>query len=158
GGVLGLMAAVGSVTLPMFQGTARVPERLLRRWIVLTAIALAAGVALRVESDLQQPLVVFALEPALLFVGVSPWLPLRPQFRRNAPRVWARRTRTVALGAACAITLAVTFASLSSSAVILAGALATAIVLPMVLTGMLHEIMGFLAWIGLRRDCPRGIR
>src|SRR5699024_5177452 len=59
GGVLGLMAAVGSVTLPMFQGTARVPERLLRRWIVLTAIALAAGVALRVESDLQQPLVVF---------------------------------------------------------------------------------------------------
>ena len=158
GGVLGLMAAVGSVTLPMFQGTARVPERLLRRWIVLTAIALAAGVALRVESDLQQPLVVFALVPALLFVGVSLWLPLRPQFRRNAPLVWSWRMGTVALGAACAITLAGTSAPLSSNAVILAGTLAIAIGLPMMLTGMLLEIMGFLAWIGLRRDCPRGIR
>ena len=158
GGVLGLMAAVGSVTLPMLQGTAKVPERLLRRWIVLTAIALAAGVVLRIHYDLQQPLVVFALVPALLFVGASLWLSLRPQFRRNGPLVWSWRMGTVALCSACAITLASTFASLSSGTVILAGALAIAIGLPMMLTGMLLEIMGFLAWIGLRRDCPRGIR
>src|SRR5699024_2832394 len=68
------------------------------------------------------------------------------------------RMGTVALGAACAITLAGTTAPLSSNAVILAGTLAIAIGLPMMLTGMLLEIMGFLAWIGLRRDCPRGIR
>ncbi|MGO1894096.1 MAG: hypothetical protein ACTH0Y_13130, partial [Luteimonas sp.] len=35
GGVLGLMAAVGSVTLPMFQGTARVPDRWLGGWVAL---------------------------------------------------------------------------------------------------------------------------
>lgn len=158
GGVLGLMAAVGSITLPMFQGTARVPERWLGGWIALTIISLAIGVALRIYGGLQQPLVVSALLPALLFVGVSLWLPLRPQFRRNAPLVWSWRIGTLAIGAACAIVLAGTTAPLASGAVILAGTLAIAIGLPMMLTGMLLEIMGFLAWIGLRRDCPRGIR
>ena len=158
GGVLGLMAAVGSVTLPMFQGTARLPERWLGGWIALTIISLAVGVALRIWSGQQPPLVVSALLPALLFTGVSLWLPLRPQFRRNRPLVWAWRMGTLAVGAACAIVLAGTTTPLASSAVILAGTLAIAIGLPLMLNGMLLEIMGFLAWIGLRRDCPRGIR
>ena len=158
GGVLGLMAAVGSVTLPMLQGTARLPERWLGGWIVLAIISLAVGVSLRIYSGLQQPLVVSALLPALLFTGVSLWLPLRPQYRRNQPLVWSWRIGTLAVGAACAIVLAGTTGPLSSTSVILAGTLAIAIGLPMMLTGMLLEIMGFLAWIGLRRDCPRGIR
>src|SRR5690606_22602609 len=140
------------------QGTARVPDRWLGGWVALTATSLAVGATLRIYSGLQQPLVVSALLPALLFVGVSLWLPLRPQFRRNPALVWSWRMGTVALGAACAITLAGTTGPLSSGAVILAGTLAIAIGLPMMLTGMLLEIMGFLAWIGLRRDCPRGIR
>ena len=158
GGVLGLMAAVGSVTLPMFQGTARVPERWLGGWIALTIISLAVGVALRIWSGQQPPLVVSALLPALLFVGVSLWLPLRPQFRRNRPLVWSWRMGTLAVGAASIIVLAGTTTTLSASSVILAGTLAIAIGLPLMLSGMLLEIMGFLAWIGLRRDCPRGIR
>lgn len=158
GGVLGLMAAVGSVTLPMLQGTARVPERWLSGWIALTAISLAVGVAIRLYIGEQRPLVVSALVPALLFVGTSLWLPLRPQFKRNAPLVWSWRLGTLALGAACAITLAGTISPPSQPAVILAGVLGIAVGLPMMLTGMMLEIMGFLAWIGLRRDCPRGMR
>src|SRR5690606_10527146 len=158
GGVLGLMAAVGSVTVPMFQGTARVPDRWLGGWVPLTAVSLAVGIALRLYSGQQQPLVVSALLSALMFVGVALWLPLRPQFRRNAPLVWSWRMGTLALGAACGIALAGTVTPLSSGAVILAGTLGIAIGLPLMLNGMLLEIMGFLAWIGLRRDCPRGIR
>src|SRR5690606_29857285 len=158
GGVLGLMAAVGSVTLPMLQGTARVPERWLGGWIALTIISLAVGVALRIWSGPQAPLVVSALLPALLFVGTSLWLPLRPQARRNRPLVWSWRMGTLAVGAACVVVLAGTVTPLSPSAVILAGTLGVAIGLPMMVSGMMLEIMGFLAWIGLRRDCPRGIR
>src|SRR5690606_23105083 len=155
---LGLMAAVGSVTLPMFQGTARVPGRWLGGWIALTAIALGVGVSLRIWSGQQAPLVVSALLPALLFVGASLRLPLRPQFRRNRPLVWSWRVGTLAVGAACIIALAGTLAPPSPPAVIRAGVLGIAIGLPMMLSGMLLEIMGFFAWIGLRRDCPRGVR
>lgn len=158
GGVLGLMAAVGSVTLPMLQGTARVPERWLGGWIALAIISLAVGVALRIWSGQQPPLVVSALLPALLFVGASLWFPLRPQARRNRPLVWSWRLGTLAVGAACIIVLAGTTTPLPPSSVILAGALGIAIGLPMMVSGMMLEIMGFLAWIGLRRDCPRGIR
>lgn len=158
GGVLGLMAAVGSVTLPMFQGTDQVPERWLGGWTALTAASLGIGVTLRIGTGLQQPLVVAALLPALLFAGTSLWLPLRPRFRRNPALVWSWRIGTLALGAACTVALAGIAAPLPATAVILAGALAIAIGLPMMLTGMLLEIMGFLAWIGLRRDCPRGLR
>ena len=35
------------------------------------------------DAGLQQPLVVSALLPALLFVGTSLWLPLRRLYRRN---------------------------------------------------------------------------
>ena len=158
GAVLGLMAAVGSVTLPMLQGTARVPERWLGGWIALTVVSLAVGVALRIWSGQQPPLVVSALLPALLFVGASLWCPLRPQAHRNRPLVWSWRLGTLAVGAACIIVLAGTVTPLTPAAVILGGALGIAIGLPMMVSGMMLEIMGFLAWIGLRRDCPRGMR
>ena len=152
------MAAVASVTLPMLQGTARVPERWLGGWIALTIVSLAVGVALRIWSGQQPPLVVSALLPALLFVGASLWFPLRPQARRNRPLVWSWRMGTLAVGAACVIVLAGTTTPLPASSVILAGTLGIAIGLPMMVSGMMLEIMGFLAWIGLRRDCPRGMR
>lgn len=158
GGVLGLMAAVGSVTLPMFQGTRHVPERWLGGWVAFTVISLAVGTTLRLYSGLQQPLVVSALLPALLFVGISLWLPLRPLYRRNPTLVWTWRMGTLAVGVACVITLAGTLSPLSTRSVLLAGTLVIAIGLPMMLTGMMLEIIGFLAWIGLRRDCPRGMR
>ncbi|MEN1925888.1 hypothetical protein WCE55_09290 [Luteimonas sp. MJ293] len=158
GAVLGLMAAVGSVTLPMFQGTEKIPDRWLGGWIALTVVSLAIGTTLRIYTGLQQPLVVSALLPALLFVGTSLWLPLRRLYQRNPTLVWTWRLGTLAVGAACVITLAGTTAPLSSQAVFLAGTLAIAIGLPMMLTGMMLEIIGFLAWIHLRRDCPRGMR
>ena len=158
GAVVGLMASVGSVTLPMLQGTARVPERWLGGWIALTIVSLAVGAGLRIWSGQQPPLVVSALVPALLFVGASLWFPLRPQARRNRPLVWSWRMGTLAVGAACVIVLAGTTTPLPASSVMLAGTLGIAIGLPIMVSGMMLEIMGFLAWIGLRRDCPRGIR
>ena len=158
GWVVALMAAVGSITLPMFQGTAPVPPRWLSRWLQLTATGLLAGGVLSFALD-DQAVLVFATAPSLLaFVGVSLGLPWRRRHARNPVLTAFWRSGTLALAGAGLTAMAVALELLPARAGLLAGMLGIGIGLPLMLTGMMLEITGFLCWIDLRRRCPRGQR
>lgn len=155
GTVLMLLAAVGSVVVPMFQGTRPVPSRWLGGWLVALPLALAAGVGLRLGGVLEGegmarllalPVVAFAL-------GVLT-LQWRPPHRRNPALVGFWR-----LGAA-ALLLAGALAGLvpGPRIALLAGALGLGVGLPALVLGMLLEIVAFLAWLELQQRRPRGTR
>ena len=158
GWVLGLMAAVGSITQPMFQGARRVPDRALAFWFALAGAALVAGAALRFFADSQIGLALALAVPGALWVLASLLLPMATARRRDAALATFWRAGSIALGAACALAPLAAAGWLSERFGLLAGALALGIGFPLIVTGMLLEISGFLAWIALRRDCPRGLR
>ena len=158
GWVVGLMAAVGSVTLPMFQGTATIPGRWLAGWMSACGAGLVAGAALYLAGGAQAGLVLAVAPAALAFVAAALWLPWRAARRRATSLTWFWRFGALALGAACAIGLANALWDAPPRLTMLAGVLGIGIGLPMMLIGMQLEIVPFLAWIGLRRDCPRGVR
>ncbi|MBX3690658.1 hypothetical protein [Dokdonella sp.] len=155
---LALIAAVGSITLPMFQGTVTVPAHWLSRWLLLTGICLLAGILLRLGNGSPTGLVVAAAVPALLLVAASFWLPLRALHQRNPALRAFWRFGTLAVGTACCLALLQTAQVLPASTAMLAGALGIGVGLPMMVIGMLLEITAFLTWIGLRQACPRGVR
>lgn len=156
GWTLGLIAAVASLTLPMFQGTAPVPPRWLGGWLALVAAGLVAGAGLRIATGSQAPLALAVALPALAFAGAVLWLQRRAMHPRNPALVGFWRLGAAALAAA-AVLLPLASAMPAIPAM-LAGILAVGIALPALLVGMLLEIVGFLAWIGLRGACPRGVR
>lgn len=158
GWVIGLMAAVGSVTLPMFQGTAVIPGRWLAGWAVACGVGLVVGAALHLACGRQAALALAVAPAALGFVAASLWLPWRSARRRDTSLAWFWRFGTLALGTACLIGLADAAWDLPPRLAMLAGVLGIGIGLPSMLIGMQLEIVPFLAWIGLRRDCPRGAR
>ncbi|MCX7563728.1 hypothetical protein OS176_09295 [Xanthomonadaceae bacterium XH05] len=158
GWIVGLMVAVGSVTLPMFQGTKTVPAHWLAVWIALCGIGLAAGTVLYLAGGAQAALILAVSPAALAFITASLWLPWRATRRRDTALPWFWRIGTLSLGAACLIGLSGVAWPLSSQSVLVAGMLGIGIGLPMMLIGMMLEIVPFLAWIRLRRGCPRGIR
>lgn len=158
GWVLGLMAAVGSLTQPMFQGTRRVPERALAGWFMLAGAALVTGAALRFLVDSQTGLALALALPGALWVLASLLLPMATARRRDAALVQFWRAGSIALGAACVLAPLAAAGWLSERGGLAAGALALGVGLPLIVTGMLLEISAFLAWIALRRDCPRGLR
>jgi len=157
GWVLGLVTAVGSITMPMFQGARRVPERGLALWYALAALALTAGSAARLIADAQTALAAALAVPGVLWVLVSL---ASTAFRgtRDAALVHFWRAGSIALGIACVLAPLTAAQWLPERGALLAGALALAAGFPLLITGMLLEISAFLFWIALRRDCPRGVR
>lgn len=158
GWVIALMAAVGSVTLPMFQGSRRIPPPWLAGWLWLAGIGLLTGAVLRIVSGSQTGLALAVAPAALAFVAISLWLPLRASHRHQIALMWFWRMGTLALGGACIMGLMIALQLLPDSLVMLAGALGIGVGLPLMLSGMMLEINSFLAWIKLRTTCPRGIR
>ncbi|MFA5684726.1 MAG: hypothetical protein WCZ65_11820 [Lysobacteraceae bacterium] len=158
GWVLGLMAAVGSVTLPMFQGAPKVPDRWLAIWLALAGGGLLVGSAIHAISGAPAGLVLAVAPAALAFVGASLWLPRRLSHRRDSALVWFWRLGSLALLAAGVLALIEAGSAAPWSLVMAAGVLGIGIGLPLMLTGMMLEIAAFLAWIGLRSTCPRGVR
>ena len=158
GWVLGLMAAVGSLTLPMFQGAAHVPERALAGWFTFAGVTLVAGAALRFFADSQTGLAFALALPGMAWVLASLALPAGANRRRGAALVQFWRIGSIALGGACALAPLVALGWVSERGGLAAGALALGVGFPLVVTGMMLEISAFLAWIALRRDCPRGVR
>lgn len=158
GWVLVLIASVGSMTVPMFQGTAPISERQLAAWLWLTLVALALAVIARLWLDAAGLAVMLAAWPALLWVGGFLHLSSRPLYQRGRPLVWAWRGAAVALGSGC------TVAALAGAGIalprpdMLAGTLVIGAGLPLIVSAMMLEIVAFLTWIQLRADCPRGIR
>lgn len=152
GWVLGLLVAVARVVMPMFQGVAAAPARLQAGWqlalyaLLLAALVLAVrGVAvpgLRIGAGL---LVLCVALGGLLLQWRAPKL-------RRVPLVYSWMAGCAALaGAACALLAG------GEGNLLLAGAMALAIALPLLVTGMQLEIAAFLGWIALQRSCGRGV-
>lgn len=152
GWVLALLAAVSRVVMPMFQGVAATSARAQGAWqaalyglLAAALVAAAQGVALpglRIAAGLLG--LVFALS-GLTLQWRSPRL-------RKAPLTGFWMVGFVAIaGSACAL-----LAGIGNS--MLVGVLALAVGLPLLVTGMQLEIVAFLGWIGLQRQCGRGVR
>ncbi len=157
GWLLGLLAAVGAVTVPMFQGTHAVPPRALRLWLWAMCGLPGPAALARLAGA---PALVTALAiaaPALAFAGGVLWLQWRAPHRRNLPlvRAWRAGCVAMALGALAACVAA---AGAPASVAVLAGALGLGIGVPLLVNSMLLEVVAFITWIALRGRCPRGVR
>lgn len=153
-GVLGwmvlLLAAVGRVTMPMFQASGNVPARAQATWLggVVLALPLAGAWHLAHRDDLLLPALV-ALGGAGFALAVLVLQRPVPEGRRNALYLQWRAGAFVLLLAAPA---------LPAGQGMLAGALALAVGLPLLVGAMAMEILPFIAWIDLRQRIPRGVR
>ncbi|GAB3000552.1 hypothetical protein GCM10010960_00370 [Arenimonas maotaiensis] len=155
GGVVLLCGCVGSVIMPMLQGTIALPNQFLRYWIIALICLLVSGVVLRfgniIDGDTLTKLLVLpvaAFATAIIF------------FQWRAPH---RRNRTL-IGFWCLGSLSLLMAVLTVLCVstpyktILAGVLAIGIGLPSLVLGMLLEIAPFIAWLKLQRQRHQGSR
>ncbi|HJS35829.1 MAG TPA: hypothetical protein VJ766_10080 [Pseudoxanthomonas sp.] len=151
GWVLGLLAAVGSITLPMLQGTHAVSSVASRMWqaslLATLGIVAAAQVNLLPDAAWRVAAWPFAVFGIAVFV-----LQARAPHRRNPTlrRFWQ---------AGCAALLAASVTALwSGMPLLLVGMLVLGVGLPLLVVGMALEITGFLTWIALRQRVPRGMR
>lgn len=156
GAVLMLLGTVGSVVLPMFQGT-RTPARgALLGWMLLLLAALAAAIVLRASVPGGGALAILSL-PVSAFALAVLTLQWRAPHRPNPVLVGFWRLGAIGL-------LGATMAALctlhwpQSRAAMLAGALALGVALPALVLGMLLEIAAFLTWLQLQTQRSRGLR
>ena len=154
GGALLLAGTVGSVVLPMFQGTAVVPDRWLAAWMLGLVGALAVTVALGVVGANDDWALLLAPPVAAFAVAVLV-LQARAPHRRNRSLVAFWRLGACALLAATALSLAATRWPDSRCAMV-AGVLGIAVALPALVLGMLLEISAFLTWLELQSSRVRG--
>lgn len=151
GWVLGLLAAVGGVTLPMLQGTRTLPVPALRTWQIASMLTL--GISVATLADVVPgsawrlaawPLAAFALTVYVLQA--------RAPHRRNPVlrRFWQ---------AGCACLFAASLLALRPDVPLVPlGVLVLGVGLPLLVVGMALEITAFLTWIALRQRVPRGVR
>lgn len=151
GWVLGLLAAVGGVTLPMLQGTRALPVPALRTWQIASMLTL--GISVATLADVVPgsvwrlaawPLAAFALTVCVLQA--------RAPHGRNPVlrRFWQ---------AGCACLFAASLLALRSDVPLVPlGVLVLGVGLPLLVVCMALEITAFLTWIALRQRVPRGVR
>ncbi|MFA6985880.1 MAG: hypothetical protein WC213_06705 [Arenimonas sp.] len=156
GGGLVLAGSVGSVVLPMFQGTAALPKHWLALWLAGLLCALVAGVALRLANVLDSMALLLAAPVAAFALAVLV-LQARAPHRRNGTLVGFWRLGALALLAATMFSLFAARWPESRSAMV-AGVLGIAVALPALVLGMLLEIAAFLGWLGLQGSRVRGHR
>lgn len=151
GWVLGLLAAVGSVTLPMLHGTRAPPPAGVRAWQVALLATLGLMLAWQ-AGTLPHAVVRMAAWPFAMFALAVFLLQARAPHRRNPVlrRFWQA-------GCACLLAASVLIAWTGPSPMRV-GALVLGAGVPLLVAGMALEITGFLTWIALRQRVPRGIR
>ena len=155
-GVVGLLAGVGSVVLPMFQGLARWPERSQRRLWLGAAGVLLLDLGLRLFGGWDSlRFALLAALPALLLgacVLLGQW---RRRSRRRPGLVRAWCIGWLHIGGALLLA-ALGALSGRDAAVGAAAWLLLAVALPLLLQGMLLEILPFLHWNRLVLARPVG--
>lgn len=149
GWMLGLLASVGGVTMPMFQGTQPVPARAQGAWLWAIAVVLVMG-TMWLDAG-ATPLRTGVAACGLVFALAGVILQARAPRTRNRWLVRSWRVGLVAVFAA-AVLLWVRAPAL------LVGGLLLGIAMPLLISGMQLEIVPFLGWIELTRRCPRGVR
>ena len=149
---LGLIAAVGRVVMPMFQGVPEVPAWAQTGWLAALALGLPLTGAVGVGLGIDLPLRMLAAAAVLSLAGGGLWLQSRS--RKSAPGELAQfwRIGFSALAAAGGLLL------MRGEHSLLLGVLGVGIGLPMLVLGMLLEIAAFLGWIALHRRCGRGLQ
>jgi hypothetical protein len=153
-GVLGwivlLLATVAGVTMPMFQGTGRVPSAVQGCWLVVLALALPGASAWHLAHGGGRLLPAAVAAGGASFAIVALWLQWSvPRARHNALYLhWRAGLSALVLAAM----------TLVAGRGLLAGVLALAIGLPLLVGGMALEIVPFVGWIALRRRVPRGVQ
>ena len=151
GWVLGLLAAVGGVTLPMLQGTRALPVPALRTWQVASVLTLGIAVATLADVLPGSAWRLAAWPPAAFALAVCV-LQARAPHRRNPVlrRFWQ---------AGCACLFAASLLALRPDVPLVPlGVLVLGVGLPLLVVGMALEITAFLTWIALRQRVPRGVR
>ncbi len=139
-----LLASIGRVVMPMFQGAAPAPAKVQAALLAGIAIVLPMAVAGAV------PLAAFAALIGVVAGAGGLWLQSRSRkpLRAALPRAWRAGLLAILAGSAVLA---------GGGDVRLAGALAIGAGLPLLVMGMLVEISAFLAWIELHRRCGRGV-
>jgi hypothetical protein len=150
-GVLGwmvlLLAAVGRVTLPMFQATGMVPARAQATWLGTVVLGLAMASACHLLRP-GRVLPATVATGGASFALAATWLQWRvPRARRNALFLHWR------IGLLALVLAAVLLAGGDGMP---AGVLALGVGLPLLVGAMLLEVVPFVGWIALRRRVPRG--
>ncbi len=155
-GVLGwvvlLLASVGRVVMPMFQGTGVPPVKWHAAWLVglvlLLPLAAASHLVGLGDGGLLSILAFFGLSFALVLA----WLQRRTTRARRGPLWWSWRVGAIALVASAAAL------AWQGRVPLLAAALALGVALPLLVVGMALEIVAFLGWIELHRRVGRGVQ
>jgi hypothetical protein len=154
-GVLGwivlLLAAVGRVTMPMFQGTGTVPVRAQAWWLATVVTALLLAVGWHITRGGMALATVIALAGAS-FASAALWLQEHARGSRHNALFLHWRAGLIALLLAALALL------LDMRGGLVAGVLALGIGLPLLAGGMALEIVPFVGWIALRRAVPRGVQ
>lgn len=151
GWMLGLLAAIGAVVMPMFQGTAAPSARWQGGWLAGLCLGLAVGTACVALEGRLAALRWGGAGAMAAFALAGLWLQWQARPMRHG---WLRRAWRVGLCAwlAAALVLA------ARGPAVLAGVLVLGVALPWMVVAMQLEIVAFLGWIGLQRDCGRGLR
>jgi hypothetical protein len=156
GGTVLLTGSVGSVLLPMFQGTAVVPDRWFAAWMLGLAGVVVVAVVLRLGGTTEGWMLLAAL-PVSAFAVTVLVLQARAPHRRNRALVAFWRLGACALLGSTSLLLAATRWP-DSRFLMVAGVLGIAVALPALVMGMLLEIVAFLAWLDLQGSRVRGHR
>ncbi|WP_447938208.1 hypothetical protein [Pseudoxanthomonas mexicana] len=151
GWTMGLLAAVGTVTLPMLQGTRAPPDVASRAWHIGLLLTLGVVAAVHLGA-LPAEAIRIAAWPFAAFAAAVFVLQARAPHRRNAMlRAFWRAGGT-------ALLLAGVLSAGPGASVVVTGTLVLGVGLPLLVVGMAMEITGFLTWIALRQRAPRGVR
>lgn len=151
GWTLGLLAAVGAVTLPMLQGTRAPTAAASRAWQIGLLLTLGIVVAARTGVLPADAARIVACPFAVFAVAVFV-LQARAPYRRNP------MLRAFWRAGGAALLLAGVLVSWPEASAMVAAALVIGVGLPLLVVGMAMEITGFLTWIALRQRMPRGVR
>jgi len=155
-GVLGwvvvLMASVARVVMPMFQGTGTVREPVQAMWLGSAMLMLLGAAIWRLVDGGGAWLVGAVAVLTLAFAVAGLWLQWRAPRLRRGPLLWSWRAGLTVLALAGLALLA------DARGGMLAGALGLGIALPLLVAGMMQEIVPFIGWIELHRRCGRGVQ
>jgi len=152
GWVIVLIASVGRVVMPMFQGTRTVPAAAQAIWLGSLPLALGAGAWQRLVYDDASVLRLVLAIYVLSFAGAGLWL------QRQAPRPRRGPLRLSWMAGLTLLVLAAATLLAGTRGGLLAAVLGLGIALPLMVNGMLLEIVAFLGWIGLHRHIGRGVQ
>ncbi|KZC35507.1 MULTISPECIES: hypothetical protein [Rhodanobacter] len=155
-GVLGwvvvLMATVARVVMPMFQGTGTLREPVQAAWLGSAVLALFGAAGWRLAGGAGAWLLGTVLLLGLLFAVAGLWLQWRAPRPRRGPLLWSWRAGLAMLA------LAALALPADVRGGMLAGALGLGVALPLLVSGMMLEIVPFIGWIELHRRIGRGVQ